>query len=250
MALSLLSSTSRVETPFITATIGGYSFGIYSRRDRNIINSHGNFVEATVDYPNYMKSLTIEKINGTVNTYTLVMQYAIREGNDPNFLEKIFSKASRDRSIVLSYGDLSAPSFIYREEEAIITDITSAIDLNNSVISYTLKCTSKSLALAAGTYSFPKLYAKPSDIIKQLLYDTRYGLLEVFYGMRDKGKVLAKSLIIGDDRPVTIEAKRNISIFNYLSYLVSCMSNIVDTESTLIRNSKYSLIVVDDITSE
>ena len=39
MSLSLLSSTSRVETPFIIVTIAGYTFGNYSRESRNRINS-------------------------------------------------------------------------------------------------------------------------------------------------------------------------------------------------------------------
>lgn len=250
MALSLLSSSSRVETPFIIATIAGNTFGMYSKKSRTDLNGVGSSSKIYSTFPNFMKSLTINKINGTVNMYTLNMMYAIREGDDPNLLEKVFSKAKEDRTITLSYGDSSMPSFIYREEEAIITDIKSSIDINSSVINYTISATSKSLSLSAGTYSFPKRYAKPSDIIKELLFDVSYGLQEVFYGMRDRERVIAKGLIVGDDKPVTINAKRNISIFDYLTYLVSCMSDKVNASNTLVKNSKYSLVTFDDITSE
>ena len=249
MSLSLLSSTSRVETPFIIVTIAGYTFGNYSVESRKKLNS-GEYQKIISKYPNFMKSLSIDKVNGTVNTYTLNMVYAIREGDDPNLLEKVFSKAKKDRTIKLSYGDLSLPSFIYREEEAIITDIKTNFNIQSSVITYTISCTSKCLSLAAGTYNFPKRVAKPSDVIKEILYDNTYGLLQVFYGMQDKEKVLARNLITSDDKQVTIEAKLNTTIFNYLSYLVSCMTNISESNNSIDKKFIYHLVVKDDISSE
>lgn len=243
--LSLLSSTSRVETPFIIATIAGYTFGAYSRDVRDLIKS-SNLSTASVVYPNYMKSLVVEKLNGTVNTYTLTMMYIIREGNDPNLLEKVFSAAKDDRTIKLSYGDLSLPTYIYKEEEAIITNIKTNISIETSTLTYVITATSSCYQLAAGTFSFRKKVAKPSDIIKEILFNTKYGVQEVFYGMRDKEKVLSRNLIMSDDREVTIEAKSNISIFNYLSYLVKCMSNKKDTNNSILT-TKYALVVFDDI---
>lgn len=249
MSLSLLSSTSRVETPFIIVTIAGYTFGNYSAESRKKLNS-GEYQKIISKYPNFMKSLSIDKVNGTVNTYTLNMVYAIREGDDPNLLEKVFSKAKKDRTIKLSYGDLSLPSFIYREEEAIITDIKTNFNIQSSVITYIISCTSKCLSLAAGTYNFPKRVAKPSDVIKEILYDNTYGLLQVFYGMQDKEKVLVRNLITSDDKQVTIEAKLNTTIFNYLSYLVSCMTNISESNNSIDKKFIYHLVVKDDISSE
>ena len=46
---------------------------------------------------------------------------------------------------------------------------------------------------------FPAKKAKPSDVIKDLLYNRHYGLLDIFYGMKNKTLVTAKNLIPGDD---------------------------------------------------
>ena len=248
--IDLISSMSRVETPFIIAKIGGYSFGLYNKITNKLLDASGSYTGILTDYPNYMQSINVTKINGQVNTYTLVMVYAIRANDDPNLLERIFSKAKQDRKITLSYGDYSNPSFIYKEEECIITNITSNFNINNSSITYTISAVSQCLGLSSGTYNFPAVTAKPSDIIKEKLYNITYGILDVFPGMVDKEKVLSKGLIAGDDRIVRIEAKTNITIFNYLKYLVSCMSYVQDVDSSVSRSNKYSFIIYDDIKSE
>lgn len=250
---SLFSTTSRVETPFILAKIGDYSFGVYSKTTLNIISNNTKYSHILATFPNYMQSLNVEKINGTVNTYTLVMKYAITQNDDPNLLEKVFSSVSSSRKIELSYGDLSTPSYIYKKEQAMITSIKSNIDVNSSSITYTLNCTSSALSLSGGTFSFPKRIAKPSDVIKDVLYSTRYsscGALDVFYGMRDQQKIMLKNLIASDDMEVTIEAKSSISVFNYLKYLVECMRNINDSNTDVSKSIKYNLVVYDDITGE
>ncbi len=248
MAINLLSTTARVETPFIIVTIGNYTFGAYSKKSKNVVDISGNYTKTLTTYPNYMKSLTINKVNGAVNTYTLNMIYAITPGDDPNLLEKVFGSVSSSRAIKISYGDLSSPMFIYKEEEAIITDIKSSFNIESSTINYTLSCTSTALSLSAGTFSFSKRKAKPSDVIKEILYDTRYGLLDVFYGMRDKDKVLQKGLILSDDQEVTLEAQRSITILDYLKYLVKCMSNIKDNKNNIIKQNIYTLVIMDDTT--
>jgi hypothetical protein len=58
-----------------------------------------------------------------VNTYTLVLLYVIQPGDDPNKIDKIISSVSSHRRILLSYGDCNSPTFIFKEEEAIITNI-------------------------------------------------------------------------------------------------------------------------------
>ena len=96
MSLSLLSSMNRVETPFVIAELGGVSFGIYSTETRNVIQNNSAYRTIVATYPNFINSLTVTKVNGTVNTYTLQLVYAITKGDDPNLLEKIFSKAKKD----------------------------------------------------------------------------------------------------------------------------------------------------------
>lgn len=59
MAQSLLSSTSRVEVPYIAVKIGNYSFGVYNR-SRSSIEVNGKYYSAVkVTYPNYIQSLSV-----------------------------------------------------------------------------------------------------------------------------------------------------------------------------------------------
>lgn len=249
MNLNLLSTTNRVETPFIIAEFGGVSFGVFDMNSKNVIGSNNTpFSAIAVTYPNFMHSLSVTKINGAINTYSLRMVYQIREHDDPNLLDKIFSRAQSDRTIYLSYGDLSAPSYIYKREKAIITDVKSHVDFAGSKITYTVSCTSSAILGNSSSFNFPRRNAKPSTVIQEILYNNIYGLLDVFSGMRDKLKVAENSLIATDDKPVVIQAKQNITPIDYLQYLVQCMIPNNQNSNSVISNSMYRICVVDDIT--
>ena len=251
MNTDLMSATSRVETPFIIVTIAGYTFGGFNKNVKNVIDQEGTYNKIVTQYPNFMQSLNIVKVNGTLNTYTLVMKYQITQNDDPNLLEKVFSKAKSNREIILTYGDWSIPSYIYKEEKAIITTIKSNIDIASSSITYTLNCISKALSLTAGTFSFPKVNDKPSNIIKNLLEDeNQYHLKEIFYGMTDSTLLNVQNLIASNDKKVQIEAKSSITLMNYINYLVSCMVDVNDLDDTLIKSSRYVFTVHDDIKNE
>lgn len=242
--MNLLSTTSRIETPFISVTIGNYTFGVFNRE-----KGTGEYISAyKYYYPNFVSSLSIVKVNGAVNTYTLQLKYQITAGDDPNFFEKVFSANSRSRRIVISYGDYSSPTFLYKEEAATITDIKSGIDFNSSLITYTITAISDALSLKAGTFDFPRRKAKPSKVLLELLYNTKYGILDVFYGMRNKSKVLQKSLIATDDKEVELSVKNGITIFDYITYLVSCMTD--DSTKSIVGSSMYNLVVYDDYAGE
>ena len=245
MSSSLVSAQNRVESPFIIVKIGKYTFGHCS----DIAGKHRMKQSGIVTYPNFMQSLRIIKINGAVNTYTLVMDYAITSVDDPNLLEKVFSSVASTRKITLSYGDWNAPSYIYKEEEAIITKIQSQTNFNESKITYTVQCVSSALNLTVGTFSFPPRNAKPSDVLKELLSNEAYGLSNVFPGMSNMSSVGLKSLIAGDDKSVRIEAKQGISILDYMGYLVSCMVSTSDKGGP-IKDANYFWSVYDDVTNE
>lgn len=241
----LLSYPSLVEAPFILVKIGNFTFGSYSKKgDFNKLNSN-----VTVDYPNFMDSIDIVKVNGTVNQYTISMTYQIQAGEDPNFLEKVFSSVGYG-NIYISYGDWMNPSFIYKEEEALITKVTSSVDFSGSKIQYTVYCTSNSLALLGGTFNFPARKAKPSDVIKEILYNNTYGVGNIFYGMTNKTQVLNKNLIASDDRTVQIEAKESIDPLSYINYLVTCMTSNEDSTESPIKTSTYYLTIHDDTYGE
>lgn len=245
MSTSLVSTQTRVESPFIIVKIGDYTFG-HCEKNRSRSNL-GSLLR--VVYPNFMESLSIVKINGAVNTYTINMIYGITEADDPNLLEKVFSSVSNSREIRLSYGDWNAPAFIYKEEEAIITKITSNVDFKNSQIKYVIHCTSKALSLKAGTFSFPARTDRPSDVIFELLGNKGYNLHNIFPGMASVSTVRTKGLIASDDKKVKLEAKKHISILDYIAYLVSCMTSINDKGGT-IKKENYYWAVYDDLNNE
>lgn len=244
--VNILSNTTRVETPFIIVDIAGYTFGGYSKAVKEDITNKNLFRSIGIQYPNYMQSLTVDKVNGTVNTYTIVMKYPITQFDDPNLIEKVLSKVSSTRTLKISYGDLSAPNYIYKNEVCLITKVTSNIDVNSSVITYNISCVSQALTLTAGTLTEEKRIAKPSDIIKEILYNNKGGILDIFHGMRDKDLVESKGLIASDDQIVSIEAKKHISVLEYIKYLISCMRSINDTSKSVQKTGAYTLVIQDD----
>lgn len=240
MATQLTSIPTLVQSPFIIVTIGGETFGSYT----------GSGFTGNVKYPNFMKGLSIAKVNGTVNTYTLDFEYQVSAGNDPNLLDKIFSRAVKDRRITFQYGDWNAPSYIYKEEQAIITNITSSLDMNNSVISYTLSATSDAIGLTSNTFNFASREAKPSDVLLDVCSNGKYGLKQVFTGMRNIANVLANGLIASNDRKVKLNAQTGVTVLEYMNYLVGCMMPETAVADKIIQTSKYFLTIHDDFNNE
>ena len=238
--LNLLGSTSRVETPFIKVVIGGQVFGVYENKKVD--------AATRVNYPNYVQSLNVTKINGQVNTYKLVLKYTIRAGEDPNYFEKIFSKVSKGRKIIFTYGDLSMPTYVYRDEQAIITDVHKSYDLTSASKTFTVSATSSATLLQPSGDLFTARYDKPSEVIKQLLRTNRGGLQDIFYGIRDVDSPEVQKLILGNDKEVNIELKSNISVLDYLTYLVSIMVPLDQENNSLQKKSIYGLKLVDDFT--
>ena len=246
-SINLLGTTARVVTPFIKVTIGDYTFGIWDKKtSAQTVDEFGVYKLNKIKYPNYIQNLSIQKINGTVNKYTLKLSYPITEQDDPNFFEKVFSAVSKTRKIVFSYGDMSVPTFVFKDEEAIILKVKKQFVSATSVINYTVSAVSTGALSSSGSYKFPAKYDKPSNVIRDLLYGyTNLGLLDVFPGMSDRGVVDMEGLIPGDDKKVRIEAKVNVSALDYLLYLVSIMSP-VGNSNTLLKNAFYVLNVMDD----
>lgn len=240
---NLLTTPTLVESPIIILRVGDYTFGSY--RGSALEGAYSSKTKTV--FPNYMKSIRIVKTNGVINQYTIAMEYAIAFGDDPNLLDKIFSKVGFGGKIYITYGDCASPSFVYKEEEAIITKITTTMDFSGSKINYTISATGTSYQACARRFSFPARNAKPSDIIKWLLYNREYGLLEIFSGMKDRAAVERFGLIMADDRVVKLEAKKSVTVLEYLNFLVNCMQSTSDTGSGIIRHSNYYLVVMDEV---
>ena len=219
---SLLSSQARIQVPWVKVTIGDYTFGIFDDETKAWGKSQAGFYQSfSVQFPQYIKSLEVIKINGQVNKYTLSIEYPVTQYDDPNFFEKVFSSVSRTRKIIFTYGDAQAPAYIYKDEEAIITKISQKFNMQGSVISYTINAVSSAALSTDGSITKPSpgTKVKPSDEIKKL-FKSNKSLQNTFTGM---SMATLDSLIPGDDMPVEIESKQNISALDYIKYLAGCM---------------------------
>lgn len=237
---SLLSDKARVQVPFIKVQMGGYTFGVFSKSEK--IDIDGVSRIARIQFPNYITSLSVKKINGQVNTYTLQLEYLPTGFNDPNFFEKLFGQVGLGGKITFSYGDCSVPTYLYKNEEAIITKVDSSFTAS-SAISYTITAVSTSVQLNSEVKSWPERYAQPSTIIKDILYNKAYGIQEVFAGMKDKRVNEENMLIPSNDASVLIKAKTATPL-DYINYLVKCMKPVDGSPGV------YNLIVVDDTTGK
>ena len=238
--ISLLSSLNRVEVPIVKVTIGDYSFGVYSEEERR----QGKIIR----YPNYVQGVSVKKLNGQVNTYTLTIIYPITERDDPNYFEKVFSSVSKTKKIVFSYGDASAPMFLYKDEEALITDIKPNIDVQSAKITYVVTAVGAGFELNAGKYTFPaRNNVKGSQVLAELLYSDYREILDVFTGMRNRELVFSKGLIPQDDMEISLNRQVNMTILDYINYVVSCMQpkNVGNTVKT---SGFYGITIVDEAT--
>lgn len=241
---SLLSSQARVQAPWIKVTIGNYTFGVFSKTTRIQKDANDQFYTSyNVQYPNYIKSLNIVKINGQINQYTLRIDYPVTQFDDPNFFEKIFSSVSKTRKIMFSYGDSFMPNYVYKDEEAIITRVQQSFNLASSVIQYTVSAVSSAALGKQGTFTFINSgLKKPSDEIKNLFKNTQFGLQDLFTGMSLKN---IDSLIDGGDKAVQLASKTNIAPLDYINYLVSCMIPEGSTAESLSKDI-WVLTIHDD----
>lgn len=241
---SLLSYPSLVETPFVIVKLDNFTFGTYTKKNLSTQEKS----KYRVIYPNYVKGLQVTKVNGTVNQYTITLVHQIEPGNDPNFIDKVLGRVGYN-TIKITYGDWSSPEFVYKEEEAIITKVSSNVDFGNARITYTINCTSSSLALASNTFNWAAKEKKPSDVILSMLENKKYGLTDIFYGMKDLSKkVLRSTLIASDDKVVKIPAKKAMDPLSYINFLVTCMTSVTNNNNNqAIKDSSYYMTIHDDV---
>jgi hypothetical protein len=122
--------------------------------------------------------------------------------------------------------------------------------MSSSKIDYTISGVSNALNLNAALYDFPERNAKPSDVIKELLYSSNYGMQNVFTGMINKKDVNNNNLIASDDKVVTIPAKSSTSVLDYTSYLVEHMSSTANKDESMVKDSIYQMCIMDDTTNQ
>ena len=230
MSQKLLAQMIRpmvISVPFVKVKFGGVEFGLTDKK-----NSYTKVLAS-----DFVTSLNVKKYgSGAVNTYTLNLKYVISPGSDPNYVDQVISSAT-NRKIYFSYGDLSEPSYTYRDEEAIITSIKPKVDYKKNTITYSITATSSSVISYSVKKSFEATRDKPSNVLLTVLYDPNNGLLDIFRGMLNRDEVLGNKWIPVDDVVVDIAEKTNVSPIDYVLYLVSLMKS--DS------NNYYTLKIVD-----
>lgn len=229
--LNLITTQGLIQAPIIQVKIGKYTFGVKTQKDNKI------------EFPNFVESIEIVKINGQVNTYTLQINYPINESADPNYFEKVFSSVSETREIVFTYGDAMNPKFLYRNEVALITKVKASFQLESACIKYTVSAVSKVNLGFSGCYDFKADKKKPSDKIFEILTNPLYSLQDLFTGMRSVSKVKQYNLIPQNDVETDIMQQENMSVLSYLEYLVTLMSSDVKDSD---KSSIYILTFNDD----
>lgn len=237
---SLLTYPTNVESPFILLTVGDVTFGTYETQR---VGS-----KLYVNYPNFIQSLEVEKTNGQINEYKINLVYKIQQGDDPNLIDKIFSSVGYGK-VKISYGDFNAPNFIYKDEEAIILKLTSNVDFSSAKITYTLLCTSTAFGAMGSSFYFGPTKDKPSNVIKKILFSekSKYGLTQIFTGMKSWSQVVGNGWIATNDKTVNIEAKDNIDPLSYINYLVTCMICDTNKDDDILVNSSYYMTIMDDV---
>lgn len=231
---NLLSYPSLVETPFVTLRVGDITFGQYSAEG-----------DTGKSYPNYIDSMSVKKFSGKLNQYTISLVYQVGTNDDPNLLDKVFSSVGYGK-VYITYGDYSSPTFVYKEEEAILTKVGTSVNFNANTITYTVECTSSAALLTSGTFDFAARTDKPSTVIRELLNNSTYGLQNVFTGMSNDTQVTKNNLIPTDDQSVEIPAQNGVDPLTYLNYLVTCMSASTNGTDEPLKDSTYHLVICDD----
>ena len=217
---SLTSYPNLVEAPTIILNLNGITIGGY-----------GNYGDK---YPNYISSMTVQKINGRINKYTINLVHQIRPGEDPNFLDSLLSRTGYTNPLKIVYGDSSSPGMLFKEECAIITDVKSNDNVSSSSISYTIQALSSVILANQSYFNFKEVVSKPSTLVNKILYDSgpiSTQLQDALPGMKDRSFVSSNNLIPNNDAVVTIGGMANVTPMSYIGHVVSCMTNDNNTSS-------------------
>lgn len=230
---SLPIYTTVVEAPFGEITLGEVTFGTV------------NVYKKYTSYPNYVQSITINKTNGTVNDYTIVLVHQIAPGDNPNYIAELLSITGYN-TIKISYGDAASGKY-FQDIEALLIDVQTNFDIGGSRITYTLKATSLSYLTATSKLSFPATTDKPSNVIRNLLKDKSDLISDYFNGMYNLTYVESSGLIPKNDKVVSIAEVINKTLIEYLAYLTALMQ---DENPELENKSSYYLTVNDELQGE
>ena len=99
---------------------------------------------------------------------------------------------------------MASPSFIYKNESALITKVTTNIDFNSSSVTYQISCTSNSVTIKSNKFNFVQRTEKVSNLIRSMLSTDKYKFNTAFPGMKKALALSKEQLIPSDDQEVFI----------------------------------------------
>lgn len=211
---SLLSFPTYVEAPTILLDFNGIKIGGYGNK--------GDI------YPNYISGMTVEKVNGKINNYTINLTYQIRPGEDPNFIDKLISRTGYRNPLKIIYGDSMYEGGYFKDEELVITNVTHNEDISSYKINYIITAISSIGISKTAFKNFTSTSSKPSTEIYNLLYtsgEASNTLLSMFPGMQNRTLVSSYNLIPTTDSVINISSMTNVSPISRLSYLTAAMTS-------------------------
>ena len=218
-----------VEAPFFKVDINGVVFG----------------VQKTNQSPNYVRSLTVNKVNGSLNEYNIQLVHQIRPGDNPNYIDEIISSVKYD-VIKITYGNANTGQ-IFRDNKALITDVSQHFNFTNCNITYNINAVSIAATVASKKHDYPAYSGKVSTKIFEMLWEDKSGaLLKLFPGMKDKTSVIKEGLIPTDDKEITISAVKNVSVLGYLNLLINKMESSSNASNSELNDSIYMISISDD----
>lgn len=228
---TLLSYPTLVQAPTIVLNLNGV-----------VIGGYGNFGDT---YPNYINSMTVEKTSGKINRYRINLTYQVRFGEDPNFIDKLLSRTGFTNKIQILYGDSNGLK-LFRDDEALITDVTFNESVSSKTINYTITAVSSIITASSVKGNYSSKTDKPSNLIQELFYsvsDTSRALLDALPGMSNTTLVNSSGLIPTNDEIVTTQPMIGVSPIAMLNYYVQGMYNAQS-------NTIYTLTYHDDTQNE
>lgn len=86
-------------------------------------------------YPNLATSLSVNKVNGQINTYSITLTYQIRTGEDPQLVDKLISKVKYGGNLIIRYGDCTSGK-IFRDTKLVLIDVKQTRSYTSSRMTY------------------------------------------------------------------------------------------------------------------
>lgn len=125
---------------------------------------------------------------------------------------------------------------MYKNEEALITKISSDFNAEGASISYTVSAVSAATLATSGCYDFPAVHDKPSNVLYKILQNNeKFGLQDLFTGMRDINLCKARNVIATSDIEIDIQAKPSTSVLDYMQFLVDNMTRSKGKDSSVAK---------------